>query len=659
MAFWLNVGHFQWSFQLELWFPFPRMIKTFPLITLLGAILLAGPCTNWRKPFAPAQPEVNGTLSNLPGHPRILLLEGEEEAIREMVATDATWKKLHGAILAECDKLDGTPPIQRVQVGRRLLAKSRECLRRVFYLSYAYRMTGAEKYAKRAERELLAVADFSDWNPSHFLDVAEMTMGMAIGYDWLHEALPEASRAKIREAILTKGIQPSLDDRYNSWLKASHNWNQVCNAGMTYGALAIYEDQPDLARQIVDRSIKTISLPMEDYQPDGAYPEGYGYWGYGTSFHVLFQSAAEKLLGKNAGLPENPGFFKTASYLQHMTGPSGNAFNYSDSGVKGGLQPAMFWFASKLNDPSLLWVERERLRQNDPSAHLTDRLLPAALIWGRGIRLENVPEPSQKIWVGGGKNPVALMRTSWRDPKAVYVGLKAGSPSVNHGHMDVGSFVMEARGVRWAMDFGMQSYESLESKGVKLWGKEQDAQRWQVFRYNNLTHNTLTVDGQLQRVDGHADITGHGDKAGFTYATTDLSAVYGGQLAKAQRGVAIVDGKYVVVHDEVETAGEARTIRWTLLTPANVQITGKNQVQLTKDGQKLTLRVQQPAGVTMKTWSTDPPRDYDAPNPGTTLVGFEVTVPKGTKRDITVLLLPDGTEAAAEKPVKALGDWGR
>ena len=70
---------------------------------------------------------------------------------------------------------------------------------------------------------------------------------------------------------------------------------------------------------------------------------------------------------------------------------------------------------------------------------------------------------SKKMWVGQGKNPVALMRTSWTDTNAIYVAMKGGSPSVNHGHMDVGSFIMEANGERWAMDFGMQDYNSLET----------------------------------------------------------------------------------------------------------------------------------------------------------------------------------------------------
>lgn len=199
-----------------------------------------------------------------------------------------------------------------------------------FYLSYAFRLTKERKYLERAEKELLKVSKFKDWNPSHFLDVAEMTMGVAIGYDWLHDDLQASSLPIIREAILKKGIEPSLDTTYNSWLKSSNNWNQVCNAGITYGALAIYEDKPKLAQELIDRAVKSIKIPMEAFKPDGAYPEGYMYWGYGTSFNVLFLSALQKAYGSDFGLSDTEGFLKTAAYLENMVGSSGQSFNYAD-----------------------------------------------------------------------------------------------------------------------------------------------------------------------------------------------------------------------------------------------------------------------------------------------------------------------------------------
>jgi hypothetical protein len=604
-----------------------------------------------------SQKDYIGSNPELQPHPRILMFKGEEEAIKKTIGNDPTWAKLQNGIITESDRLITVAPVERIQIGRRLLDKSREALRRLFFLSYTYRMTGEQKYLQRAEKEMLAISAFSDWNPSHFLDVAEMTMAVAIGYDWLFDQLSPGSRATIKEAIIKKGIEPSLDPKHNGWLKAEHNWNQVCNAGMTYGAMAVYEDYPDLAKQVINRAIESIALPMKDYAPHGAYPEGYGYWGYGTSFNVMFISAVEKLFGKDFGLSGLPGFLNTAGYLENMTGPTGKPFNYSDAGSNSGLHPAMFWFANKTKDPSLLWVERDYLVNRPEKAQINNRLLPAIMLWSGGIAINAISPPKSTMWVGHGKVPVAMMRTSWTDSNAIYVGLKGGSVSVNHAHMDIGSFVMDANGVRWAMDFGMQEYESLESKGIKLFGRTQDAQRWTVFRLTNLVHNTLAVNNQHQRVDGFAPIISSSDAASFMHAVTDMTEVYKGGVAKAIRGIGIVDRSYVIVRDEIETLNNQTTIRWTMLTPADVKITGPNKAELTKDGKKLILEVQSSATVVMKTWSTDPPNSYDAPNPGTILVGFESMIPANSKTTFNVQLVPENAIKKATKKIQPLLSW--
>lgn len=589
-------------------------------------------------------------------HPRIILLKGEEAAIKKSIKASPVWGKMHQAILDECDQIIPLPPIERIQIGRRLLDKSREALRRIFFLSYAYRTTGDLKYAERAEKEMVYIAGFSDWNPSHFLDVAEMTMAMAIGYDWIYDRLSDESKVAIREAILKKGLEPSLDSKYNSWLRATHNWNQVCNAGMVFGALAILEDHPDIARQMIDRAMETIHLPMEDYEPDGAYPEGYGYWNYGTSFNVLFNSAIDKAFPGRFDYPKHPGYLKTGSFLKSMIGPTGASYNWGDAGGGGSLSPAMFWFAEKNNDPSLLWVEKQYLDSEDYSRFTGNRILPAVMIWGKNIRMETITEPSSKMYVGQGKMPLVLARTSWNDLNAIYLGFKGGSPSVNHGHMDIGSFIVEADGVRWAIDMGSQSYESLESRGMSIFGRTQDAVRWTILRLNNYIHNTLTVNGELQRVNGYAKIEKHGDDPAFMFGVTDMSTLYDGQLAQAVRGAAIVDGKYVVIRDELKAGDKKAKVRWQMLTGTDVAITGKNSATLTKDGKQLTVRVDEPANVTLTTWSSQPTTDYDAPNPGTILVGFETELPANSPAVFQVKLIP-GSSSEEATFSKSLDNW--
>lgn len=604
-----------------------------------------------------AQTDTIASWADYPNHPRVLLFAGEEAAIKKKAIADPAWRTLHEAIIKEADRLLKKKPVTRVMTGRRLLAVSREALRRIFFLSYAWRMTNKKIYGLRTEKEMLAVAAFSDWNPSHFLDVAEMTMAMAIGYDWTYHQLSNPSKQRIAKAIIDKGLLPSLDAQYNYWLHTNNNWNQVCNAGITFGALAVYENDPLLSLSLINRAITSVPLAMKEYSPDGAYPEGYAYWGYGTSFNVMLISALEKLFNQDFGLNAIPGFLKTAGYLENMTGPTGIPFNYSDAGMGGGLQPAMFWFASKLNNPSLLWVERSRLIQSKEKDIVRNRLLPAALIWQAGLSVLQAPAPDSLTWIGHGATPVALMRSSWTDGAAIFVGIKGGTPSENHAHMDIGSFVMDADGERWAMDFGMQEYESLESKGIKIWGRTQDAERWSVFRYSNQAHNTITVNNQHQRVNGFALITASSSDPTFMYAVTDMTELYKGVLTEARRGIGIVNKAYVVVRDEIKTADTITTVRWNMVTQASARITGDKEIELTQNGKVLLLKVDTDVPFEMKTWSTDPPHRFDAANPGTVMVGFEIQLPPGTTAAVNVFLVPQKAMEHVNPRVPDLSEW--
>jgi hypothetical protein len=252
--------------------------------------------------------------------------------------------------------------------------------------------------------------------------------------------------------------------------------------------------------------------------------------------------------------------------------------------------------------------------------------------------------------------PLMMAHTSWSDPNALYLGFKGGSPSVNHGHMDVGSFIVEAEGVRWAIDLGSQSYESLESRGMSIFGRTQDAVRWTIYRLNNYSHNTLTVNNELQRVEGYAEIDKHGQNPEFTFGVTDMSSLYEGQLSQAVRGAAIVDQQYFVVRDELRSGDKNASVRWQMVTGAEVAITGKNTATLSKDGKQMTIRVDEPANVTLTTWSSQPATDYDAPNPGSIILGFETELPANASATLQVIMVP-GNQASELTFAKPLADW--
>ncbi len=581
----------------------------------------------------------------------------DDQALQAKVAADPLLRQVAARVLAVADRLLEIPPVEREKIGRRMLHVSRLCLKRVLYLTLAYHLSGKESYVARAEAEMLAAARFTDWNPSHFLDVAEMTAALAIGYDCLYQQLSPATRQTIETAIINNGLNPSLQDAW--WIDTENNWNQVCHAGLTLGALAVMDKEPDLSAKIIQRAIKNVPVAMAEYAPDGAYPEGPGYWNYGTTYNVLLIAALESALGTDFGLSQSEGFLESADYYLHATGPTGLLFNYSDGGARTGVSPAMYWFATRRNDSSLLWHEKfhlERLLASELSpGDFSNGSLPLLLLWSDTNT--DLPTPKTRHWQADGKTPVAMHRSSWSNQSALFVGVKAGSPATSHGQMDIGSFVLDALGTRWAEDLGAQPYHNLEAHGIRLWDRKQDGQRWDVFRLNNFSHNTLVVDGKKQQVSGNARIIEFSQTAPLPHTIVDLSPVYENQLAAARRGFALYANQAVKVQDELQTLDRQTTIRWGMVTRANVEIVDPHTAILQRDNQELALKLIAPSRAQLQLYDTaTPPGKIDIPNQGTRMIGFTIEVPAATKESLIVMLGPHQLEHQTN-PIKVLADW--
>ena len=598
-------------------------------------------------------------------HPRLLATRAELEALRESVQRDPVRRALARAVVKQADLLQDAAPITRKLQGRRLLGESRRCVKRVLVLAMAYHLTRDDRHVRRCEKEMLAVARFSDFNPSHFLDVAEMTFALAIGYDWLYDQLDETARKEIRTAIVQKGVSLPFTTRHKGWVKSRNNWGQVCHGGLTAGALAVMEHEPDLAARTVHNALHNVTHSMHAYAPKGSYPEGPGYWSYGTGYNVLLIAVLESALGTDFGLSTAPGFSQTGQYLSLTFGPSGQFFNYADGGAGRGSQPALFWFASRWDRPDWLRGERQRLLESIANVgpryatSSSDRLLPTALLW------MDAPGESPEIrmplhWHGGGETPITIHRGSWTDPDATFIGLKAGSPSASHGQMDIGSFVIDADGVRWAVDLGAEGYHAIESRGMNLWGRAQDSDRWTIFRQSNHGHNTLVIDGRLQRVSGNGKIVSFSDDEAFPHSVVDMSSVYDGQAKSVRRGVALVHSRQVLIQDHLTGLKPGSRVRWGMITPGSPDTTGGSNIELRQKDARLKLAILSPPDATWRTIDTSAPRnEWDSPNSGTRMVAFEAVAPDSGELVLGVLATPGTGTAAREIELRPLQKWGR
>ena len=573
-------------------------------------------------------------------HPRLLLHAGEEEEIRLAIETQPVMAEADSAILAYCDETLYQPPHPRRMAGFRI-ERMQVPLQRIFYLSYAYRVHGDRRYADRAIEEMLNTAEYEDWNPGHFLDVAEITMGMAIGYDWLYDEMTAEQRRKVASAISRHGLDASKIDKDAWFYTAFQNWNQVCNAGLVFGAIAVWDEYRDDAVIILDKCFDSNYLTLtEGYSKEGAYAEGYGYWGYGSAFQILLIAALESAFGSDMGLMDgHDRFFRSGTFMQMMNRPSGLCFDYADSGREAAAEHMLAWLAVKTGDESLLYPEVQKLRKNHFSRMDMQRLLPFFLISARKIDFAKLRVPDGRFFTTGGLTPLYIYRSGWESEDDTYLGIKAGLISSNHSHCDVGSFVFDADGVTWADDLGLQPYLSLESKGVDLWNRWQNSSRYDVFRIGPFSHNIITVNGHRPDVYQYIDFTRTWCEDAQKGAEMNLKMLYWEDLKDYRRTVILLgeDDAELLVKDELRAGDHPAIVRWNLCTTAQAEILDDTCIRLFADGHERLLRLEGCNGKAA-IWSAQPGTDIDYPNPDNVLVGFTVDLEAGESAVMNVSL---------------------
>ena len=534
--------------------------------------------------------------------PRLILTPAAEKQLRKKLKTDPVVQNVYEAIRLNAQQVQTEPLLERKMEGRRLLSTSREMLRRVNVLGMVYRLDGDAKVLNRLNDEVLAVCGFSDWNPSHYLDVAEMAMAVALAVDWAGDDLPKATVKQAKNALIEKGINPSYNpDGNTGWVTGTNNWNQVCHGGMIAASIAVAEQDPELAARTISRALDGMPHALVEYSPDGVYPEGSTYWSYGTSFSVLTSSMLETAFGTDFGLAEYPAFLESATFRKLSIAPSGWYYNFADCGDQRSQNGdvTLAWFAVKTGNAA--YFEKERFLQPPQEMGKLDRHAGAGLVWLS--QFEAKKESRLPLaWKGEGANPIVVFRDTTRQ---YYFGGKGGRGTVNHGNMDAGSFVFELDGVRWVIDPGNQDYNELEQTGFNLWGRCQDCERWTLLTKNNYGHSTLTVNDALHVVDGFGSIADFKD-GDQPEATIDLSEVFGGKLASATRRFVKENDHALLIEDRFARSDSTQSITWQLMTTAEVEIT-EDGAMLTQDGKQLKLANLSHPELRMSVISLDPP----------------------------------------------------
>lgn len=535
--------------------------------------------------------------------PRLVYTKEIVTNIKTKLKTDLVLKNLYKAIQLNAAEIYKKPPVSFKIKGRRLLDISQEFLYRINILGFIYLIEEDEKSLKRINKELLAVSNFPNWNPKHFLDVGEMSLGVALAIDWTQNNLPKSTIELAKKSLLDKALNRTWNKKGKVWgiSKLKNNWNQVCQGGIVAAALAVSDENPELASKTIHRALNTLPNALKAYAPNGAYPEGSTYWKYATSYSVVTIAMLESAFGTDFNHSKSPGFMDSALFRTLSNSHSEQTYNYFDCELnrqKNGDE-TLAWFATKTGNKS--FFEEDRFLRNPKEMGKLFRFYGIAMSWISQFK-ENKANQLRTVYKGDGVNPIVIFKS---DENNYYLGCKGGKAGVSHGNMDAGSFVFDLNGVRWSLDLPRQDYHKIEKTGFHLWSNYQNSDRWKLITKNNYGHSTITINNKKFKNTAFAPLIDFKDDK-TPSATYDLTTIYGENIKKSTRTFTKDSNKSLLINDSFTASKNTKTITWQLITTADVEITEFGAI-LSKDGKKLKLENLSHPKIPIKIVSLNPP----------------------------------------------------
>lgn len=530
-------------------------------------------------------------------HPRLLI---ESTSVLEdwrRVEPGSDKARFREYILEQADAICASNFLQR-DLDRRsvMLDVSRETLRRVLTLSIAFHVTEKEVYLERAKNEMFQAAAFKDWNPEHFLDVAEMSTALALGYDWLYADLKPKERFKIIEALLNKGIKPyikAVNQKDTAWwYRNANNWTFVCNGGIMTSALAIGQRYPEVLDMVQDMAVSPMkSLMQKHLPPDGLWYEGPSYWGYSMNYICLTAGAMQTALGTDSGLLSVEGMDRAAQNFLSTQTPSGRYFNFADSKKeKRTPELGLAYLGHYFQDSVALHINKAYLLEEISKGGTGGRFLPLHMLYWPEKQMREAHYGNRTDHYRNESDILVLQgRGKHRDLALL---AKGGKGNMDHGQYDMGTFILEKDSVLWIEDMGKEHYHL-----PGFWEFEKGGQRWTYWRNTNLLHSTLVLNNRPMDYEAEA-VVDKGPTVEKPVGKLNLSSCYASMSDSIFRTFSLLDSLFQI-NDELFGVEKDSLIRWQLVTTKGGEPIG-NTLVLKNRNHYLHVKVKKPKVVIWK-----------------------------------------------------------
>lgn len=403
--------------------------------------------------------------------------------------------------------------------------------------------TGERRWVDLATRTVRAAADNMISEATFHLHEGNIAPPLSLAYDAFHPLLNDSERRDWCR-LLTQFLDLYLASaRAGAWsVSAIPNANPVANAGAGFIALALWQEEPEKAREAIDWVRKYIWNWLDYcFGPDGGNTEGCQYWQYGTESWLRFAVLYERFFGRDDGLLDHPALRHSMNMVRVSLCNDGAMHGINDT-IPTPLGAEIAWHAAgRYGDQFALWygdhAERWFARAEEEGRPTPYR--PTAM-WGIHIRpdlpeavAQPVPLPEAYALTS---IEYGILRSGPQWDCQWTAGLKGSRPPyTHHNQPDTGACFIDLCGERLLIDPGY--------------------------------YKPQPTDHSLPLIDGTGPATPTGWTGRITdcrviddarVLTCDSTTAYGGAARRVVRHMVMLAQAAVIVLDDVEpTKAEA------------------------------------------------------------------------------------------------------
>lgn len=580
-----------------------------------------------------------------PGHPRLLINQEYLNELKELMKTDAyvknTVEKIRGTVEENMKKGPVSKPSSDspTQLGSAALL---------------YNLTFEQKYADYIWQSMLNLSrNANNWNTanSQALMLGDTMRAVAFTYDWMYNHWTDSQRRIVRNAMMHFGLEvslPYLRPYKDYWGGKGGNWCQIILSGVGLTALAMCDDPAydNLVSEIIHRCIVGLSYTHDQtISADGSYVEGASYWGYGMGNYIPFIGALYETTGSNE-LFELPGMDKTGLFPIGVNGPMGY-YGFGDASSSGTIIKGAFFYLSRyFNDPTYGAYQYSSTISSGGDWYSLAMYRPDE-------RYTEFAKYMPDYFHFPGDNDLITIRPSWTDKNSAFLGCKAGKNNISHSNLDIGSYIFDLMGVRWAYELGSDNYTDayLYEDG-----------KWVFYRNRAEGQNALVInpDGSIdQNVNADCKIGDYKVNDNGAYVTMDITDAYKDKgVDSVKRGFAMLNNYgALLVQDEIMSSLPVEAYTF-MHTKAEIEVSedGKSAI-LTQDGQKLRARILSPSEGVFIDMPADPLPSSPNPPEAYPRNGFRklaVHVENVLSPTISMLLTPYNEDESSEFTIERL-----